>query len=265
MTDMDVVLTESFPDGVARITLNRPDIHNAFDDHLIAHLTAILESVATDTAIRVVVLSSRGKSFSAGADLNWMRRMAGYSEAENLTDSRALANLMRTLDRLPKPTIAAVQGSAFGGGVGLISCCDIAVGVRGSKFGLTEVRLGLIPSAISPYVVRAIGARAARRYFLTGERFDAEEAHRMGLLHELTVDESEMSARVNELTADLLQCGPESVADSKVLVGDVDGPITDEMVEDTARRIAAVRVRDEGREGTTAVLEKRKPTWAPGA
>lgn len=248
--------------GVARITLNRPELHNAFNETLIAELTEALEKLGADPAVRVVVLAAAGKSFSAGADLNWMKAMAGYGEAENLADARGLARLMRTLDRLPKPTLARVQGPAFGGGVGLIACCDIAVAVDSATFSLSEVRLGLIPAVISPYVVAAMGERAARRWFLTAERFGAAEACRSGLLHEV-VPEGELDGRVEALIAALLANGPGAVAEAKDLIFAVGRrPLDAAVMEDTARRIARVRAGAEGREGVGAFLEKRKPAWA---
>ncbi len=246
--------------GVARLTLNRPEVHNAFDDALIAELTAALEALGGDAKVRAVVLAAEGKSFSAGADLGWMKRMAGYGEAENLADARALARLMETLDRLPKPTVARVQGAAFGGGVGLVACCDIAVASEAARFMLSEVKLGLIPAVISPYVVKAIGQRAARRYFLTAERFDAGEALQFGLLHRVVPAEA-LDAAVEDVLAALLQSGPAAVAAAKDLVFAVDRPLEAAVIEDTARRIAAIRVGAEGREGIHAFLDKRKPVW----
>ncbi|MGI9500649.1 MAG: enoyl-CoA hydratase-related protein, partial [Geminicoccaceae bacterium] len=185
MTDACPFSLECRADGVAVITLDRPEIHNAFDDRLIATLTQALTTIGADDRVRAVLLTGRGKSFSAGADLNWMRRSADYGEDENLEDARALAKLMATLDRLPKPTIAKINGAALGGGVGLICCCDIAIAADHARFGTTEVKLGIMPSVIGPYVVAAIGTRQARRITLTGERFDAAEALRIGLVHEI--------------------------------------------------------------------------------
>jgi methylglutaconyl-CoA hydratase len=211
--------------------------------------------------VRVVVLAAEGKSFSAGADLNWMKRMARYSEAENLRDAMQLAGLMRTLDRLHKPTIARVQGAAFGGGVGLVACCDLAVAAREAQFCLSEVLLGLIPAVISPYVVQAIGARAARRYFLTAERFGAEEARRLGLVSEV-VDAGNLDETVGAFAAHLVRGGPHAIASAKDLIHAVsDRPIEMPVVEDTARRIAQQRASAEGREGVAAFLEKRPAAW----
>src|SRR5690606_19141727 len=194
MTDDTILIQRA--GGVATVTLNRPDRHNAFDDALIAALTQVLRELDADDSVTVVVLAGAGKSFSAGADLNWMRRMADYGREENLADAEALAALMETLNGLDKPTIARVQGAAFGGGVGLVACCDIAIAADTASFCLSEVRLGLIPAVISPYVVTAIGERAARRYFVTAERFDAREAHRLGLVHEV-VPAAGLDARVD--------------------------------------------------------------------
>ena len=246
---------------VARLRMTRADVHNAFDAALIAELTAALDEVANDAGIRVLVLEADGASFSAGADLNWMRGMAAASEEDNRTDSLALARLMRTLDALPKPTIARVQGAAFGGGVGLVACCDIAIGVPDAKFGLTESKLGLLPAVISPYVIAAIGARNARRYFATAEIFNAEEAQRIGLLHDV-VNATTLDTAVQRQIDLLLKAGPVASASAKTLVRDVashsDGAKHD---ADNAALIARLRVSPEGQEGLTAFLDKRKPNW----
>lgn len=246
---------------VARLRMNRPDVHNAFDAMLIAALTGALDALAADDSVRVVVLEGAGASFSAGADLNWMRGMAAASEAENREDSLALARLMRTLNELPKPTIARVQGAAFGGGVGLVACCDIAIGAGEAKFGLTESKLGLLPAVISPYVIEAIGARQARRWFASAEIFGAEQARRMGLLHE-TVAADALDAAVDRQVGLLLKAGPIASAQAKALVRQVashtDGAAHD---SDNADLIARLRVSPEGQEGLTAFLDKRKPAW----
>lgn len=247
--------------GVATLTLNRPELHNAFDDALIAALTAALRRLEADPAVRVVVLAANGKSFSAGADLNWMRRMADYTVAQNLDDARGLAELMRTLNALAKPTVARVQGAAYGGGVGLVACCDIAVAADSASFCLSEVRLGLIPAVISPYVVNAIGERQARRYFVSAERFDAAEAQRIGLVHEV-VPAAALDAKVSELLATLAGNGPAAMVAAKDLARAVTrGPLDAAMIEDTARRIADIRASAEGREGLSAFLGKRRPAW----
>ncbi len=247
--------------AVARLRLNRPAVHNAFDAGLIADLTAALQAIAADPGVRVLVLEAEGASFSAGADVNWMRGMAAASEADNREDSLALARLMRTLDALPKPTIARVQGAAFGGGVGLVACCDIAIGVPSATFGLTESKLGLLPAVISPYVIAAIGARNARRYFATAELFDAAEALRIGLLHQVVAPD-QLDAAVQRQVDLLLKAGPVASASAKSLVRDVvahaDGARHD---ADNAALIARLRVSPEGQEGLSAFLDKRKPAW----
>lgn len=248
-------------DRIATVTLNRPAVHNAFDDALIAELTALLRRLDTDANVRAVVLAAAGKSFSAGADLGWMKRMARFGETENRRDAMALAELLRTLDTLGKPTVARVHGAAYGGGVGLVACCDVAVAADGASFAFTEARLGLAPAVIAPYAVRAIGARAARRYFLTAERFSAAEAHALGLVHEVVPD-AELDATVAQILAQVLACGPAALAACKALVAAVAcRPIDGTLIEDTARRIAALRSSPEGQEGIHAFLEKRAPSW----
>lgn len=246
---------------IARLRLNRPELHNAFDAVLIAALTGALEAVARDDGVRVVILEGEGASFSAGADLNWMRGMAAASEEANRQDALALARLMRTLDELPKPTIARVHGAAFGGGVGLVACCDIAIGAPEAKFGLTESKLGLLPAVISPYVIEAIGARQARRWFATAEMFDAAEARRIGLLHEVA-DAAGLDAAVRRQVDLLLKAGPVAAASAKKLVRRVaDETARDLLDADNAALIAQLRVSPEGQEGLGAFLEKRKPAW----
>jgi len=248
--------------AIGIVTLANADKHNAFDDVLIAELTGTLRKLDADSGVRVVILSASGKSFSAGADLNWMKRMAGYSQEENLQDAQGLGNLMSTLHGLGKPTIARVQGAAYGGGVGLVACCDMAVGTQAASFSLSEVRLGLIPAVISPYVIAAIGERAAHRYFLTAERFNAAEALRLGLLHELCADDVAMDEKIQDLITALLSCGPQAIREGKQLVAAVaNRPIDETLVMETAQRIARVRGSDEGREGVSAFLEKRKALW----
>ena len=249
---------------VGLVTLNRPERHNAFDDALIAELTEALRSMEAEDGIRCVVLSSVGKSFSAGADLNWMRRVAGASLDENKRDAMALAALMRTLAELKKPTVARVQGPAYGGGVGLIACCDVAVATVNATFALTEAKLGLIPSVISPYVVAAIGARAARRYFLTAEKIEAADAWRLGLVHELAQDDVDLDEKVGQIVDALLACGPVAQAECKALIRAVaNRPVTSELIQDTADRIAKVRSSPEGMEGVSAFLEKRRASFLP--
>jgi methylglutaconyl-CoA hydratase len=248
---------------VARLRMTRAQVHNAFDDALIADMTSALARVADDARVRVLVLEADGASFSAGADLHWMRGMAAASEEENRRDSLALARLMRTLDELPKPTIARVQGAAFGGGVGLVACCDIAIGVPEAKFGLTESKLGLLPAVISPYVMQAIGPRQARRYFASAEIFDAEEALRIGLLHQV-VNATALDTAVQRQIDLLLKAGPVASASAKQLIRDVCAH-HDDSQHDThnAALIARLRVSPEGQEGLAAFLEKRKPNWQP--
>jgi methylglutaconyl-CoA hydratase len=249
---------------VGIVTLNRPDKHNAFDDVLIRDLTQVLRDLEANPDVRIVVLSAMGKSFSAGADLNWMKRISEYSQEQNFTDAMALAELMRTLHDLKKPTIARVHGAAYGGGVGLVACCDIAVASAAASFALSEVRIGLIPAVISPYVIAAMGERAARRYFLTGERFDAAEAFRMGLVHDHTVDDDSMDRTINMIVEALLSAGPDSQREAKALIDAVaNRPLSPALIKDTAQRIARVRVSPEGQEGLVAFLGKRKPNWIP--
>ena len=249
--------------GVALVALNRPEVHNAFDEVLIAELTGALRALDADAAVRAVILLGAGRSFCAGADLNWMRRMAGYGKAENLADARALAGLLGTLAGLSKPTIARVHGNVFGGGVGLVACCDIAIGAVDATFALSEAKLGLIPATIGPYVVEAIGARQARRYFITAERFTAAEAYRIGLLHDI-VPLAELDARVNDVLGSLVLAGPAAQAEAKKLVRRVaHRPIDAAVIGATAQHIAAVRASPEGREGVAAFLGKRAAAWVP--
>jgi methylglutaconyl-CoA hydratase len=251
-------------DGIGRITLNRPEVRNAFDDALIAALTSAFREMDQDASVRVVVLAGNGPAFCAGADLNWMKRMAGYGYDENLRDARALAEMLATLDRLDKPTIARVHGPAFAGGTGLVAACDIAVGTPEAKFCFSEAKLGLSPATISPYVMRAIGARAASRYFLAAEVFDAEEALRIGMLSAL-VPAAELDSSIEALAQHLLAGGGEAHARIKDLIRDVAGrPVDDALKADTARRIAEIRSSPEGREGIASFLEKRKPKWFSG-
>jgi len=259
--DASAILVGTDARGVATLTLNRPAIHNAFDDRLIADLTSALRRLEADPAVRIVLLTGSGQSFSAGADLQWMQRMAEYGDAENFADAMALAELLRALDRLAKPTLARVNGAAFAGGLGLVSCCDIAVAAAEAIFCVSEVRLGLVPATISPYVVAAIGARAARRYFQTGERFSAAEALRIGLVHEVAPREG-LDAVVETIVAALLEGSSAAASRSKRLVAEVrDRPITETMLSFTARVIAEARASSEGREGLAAFLAKRKPAW----
>ena len=248
--------------GVGIITLNRAERHNAFDDVLIGELAEAIDFMAAEPAVRVLVISSTGKSFCAGADLNWMKRAAGYSSDDNLRDSRALAEMLRRLAQCPKPTIARIQGAAYGGGVGLAACCDIAIATLDAQFALTEVKLGIIPAVISPHVIAAIGERYARRYMLTAERFSAAEAYRIGLIHELVTDPEALDEAVGEIVDALMNNGPRALAECKQLIAAVAWkPLSPEVIEDTAQRITRQRASAEGREGMTAFLEKRKPNW----
>ncbi len=248
-------------DGIARVTLNRPELRNAFDDALISSLTRTFVEMGKDASVRVMILAGNGPAFCAGADLNWMKRMAGYGYEENLADAQALARMLATLDRLPKPTIARVHGPVFAGGTGLVAACDIAVGTPEARFCLSEAKLGLSPATISPYVIRAMGERLARRYFLTAEVFGAEEAYRIGMLSALTTA-SELDATVDALAKHLLAGGPEAHGKIKELIRAVaHRPVDDALSAETAKRIAEIRVSPEGKEGIAAFLEKRKAAW----
>jgi len=264
MNQYQSILTEV--DGaVGILTLNKAERHNAFDEVLIGEITAGLRELGADPRVRAVVLSSTGKSFCAGADLNWMKRAASYTPEENLTDARKLAELLRTLNELAKPTIARVQGPAYGGGVGLIAACDIAVATYDALFALTEVKLGILPAVISPYVLAAIGERYCRRYMLSAERFSAAEAYRIGLLHEIVPGEEQLDEALGEIIDSLLKNGPQAQAECKALIRVVAGQPIDEMtIAETTQRITRVRASPEGREGLAAFLEKRKPSWIAG-
>ncbi len=247
--------------GVACVFMTRPEIHNAFDDQLINEMIAQFGEISGNPAVRVIVLGGEGKSFSAGADLNWMRRMADYTEAENFADAQGAAKLLAVIAEASQPVIARVHGAAFGGGVGLVSACDIAIGSEKALFSLSEVKLGLIPSVISPYVIRAMGARQAGRYMITGERFDAHEALRLGLLHKV-VGEDELDAAVEAMIEEILGNSPAAMREAKDLIAAVmNRPIDLAVKDDTATRIARVRASDEGREGLSAFLDKRTPAW----
>jgi methylglutaconyl-CoA hydratase len=260
MSYESIVIEVDGPVGI--VTMNRADRHNAFDEQLIAELTRGLQQLGADPSVRVVVLSSVGKSFSAGADLNWMRRAAAYGDEENLDDARKLAALMRTLDTLPKPTVARVHGPAYGGGVGLIAACDIALATFDAQFAFSEVKLGLIPAIISPYVMARIGERYARRYFLTAERFAAAEAYRIGLVHEIVPDEQTLDSAVGEIVDILLRNSPQAMAAAKQLVRAVGGaPVDALLIDDTTRRITDTRASRDAREGIAAFLEKRPAPW----
>ena len=259
--EMNRVITEIDDLGVAWVRLNNPDKHNAFDDQMIGQLTHAFAAVAANADVRVMVLGSTGKSFSAGGDLGWMKRMAGYSHDENLRDAQALALMLKALNDIPQPTIARIQGAAFGGAVGLVSCCDMAVAASAAVFSLSEVKIGLVPATISPYVIAAIGERAARRYFLTAERFDAHRAMHIGLVNEV-VDAEQLDDQVNALIKSLLGNGPNAVMAAKKLLFEVSGkPIDQRLIDHTCDVIADIRASTEGQEGLNAFLDKRKPSW----
>ncbi len=247
--------------NTATITLNRPDKHNAFNEDFITELSAALDDIRNDDQCRLMVLRSSGRNFSAGADLDWMKRMAGYTRAENVRDANALAELLYKLNFLPVPTIARVQGAAMGGGCGLVSCCDIALAADNAVFAFSEVKLGLIPATISPYAIRAIGEKQARCYFQTAERFDARRATEIGLVSEV-MDESGLDEAVEKTIDLILANSSEAVKAAKQLVFDVAGkPITRELLQKTSEGIADIRASEEGKEGLSAFLEKRKPAW----
>lgn len=254
-------LKVSVDDYVATVTLARPDKRNAFNDEVIAELNQAFTQLGSSKQVRVIVLAAEGKAFCAGADLNWMRAMADYSREENLADADKLAQMLSTLYRCPKPTIAAIQGDVYAGGIGLISACDIAIAVDSANFCLSEVRLGLAPATISPYVIRAMGARAAHRYLLTAEVFDAVEAQRIGLIHE-SVATSELDAKVASVAKKLRNNSPNAVKECKQLVQYVAGESIDEaLIAQTVKGIADIRASDEGKEGVQSFLQKRKPNW----
>ncbi|MFM9879559.1 MAG: enoyl-CoA hydratase/isomerase family protein [Burkholderiaceae bacterium] len=246
---------------VARITLNRPEVRNAFNDDVIAELTQAVRELGALQDVRCIVLAANGPAFCAGADLNWMRRMADYTREQNLQDAGALAEMMRTLYTCAKPTVARIQGDVYAGGTGLVAACDMAVSVDTAQYCLSEVKLGLMPATISPYVIRAMGARAAHRYFLTAERFSAQEAHRIGFVHEV-VSADALDAKVDELVLALVNAGPQAMRACKKLLQDVAQREVDaELIAMTVDGIADIRVSAEGREGVASFLQKRKPNW----
>jgi methylglutaconyl-CoA hydratase len=262
---MSEVVEVSYENAVARVWLNRPERHNALDERLIHDLHKAVDHLVEDPAVRVIVIGSDGPSFCAGADLDWMRRAAMLDGTANRQDARQLASLLYAIATARKPVVARVQGSAYGGGVGLVCACDIAIGVEGVQFALTEVRLGLAAATISPYVLNAIGARQARRLVLTGEPFGSSEAHRIGLLHEV-VTAGELDAAVQRTIDMLLQGGPHAQSVVKDLFRELEGaPLSPDLVDDTARTLADIRASHDGREGIAAFLERRKPRWAPSS
>lgn len=263
MTDaMNLQRLKVTVDGyVAHVTLDRPDVRNAFDEATIVELTAAFRALADDASIRVIILSANGPAFCAGADLNWMKRMAAYSDAENRADALGLATMLNTLYACKKPVIAKVQGDAYAGGMGLVAVADIAISAESAHFCLSEAKLGLMPATIAPYVIRAIGARASHRYFVTAERFDAAEALRIGLVHQVVAADA-LDATVNAIAAAIVANSPNAVCECKQLVVDLaDKPIDETLISDTADRIARIRASDEGREGVRSFLEKSKPSW----
>jgi methylglutaconyl-CoA hydratase len=264
MTDNpeEMVLLDADSRGVATVTLNRPELHNALNGEVIDRLADIWDDLDKQDGVRAVVLRANGRSFCAGADLNWMKAAQLYTYDQNLEDATALAEMLNALHCLSKPTIALVHGHCFAGGLGLVSACDIVVAQRGVQFALTETKLGLLPATISPYVLAAIGPRQAKRYFLTAERFDADQAQRIGLVHELAADAAGLQEALDRLLGHLLAAAPGAIAETKSLIDDVAfEPIDEVVIEDTARRIAERRVSEEGREGLASFLEKRQPAW----
>jgi methylglutaconyl-CoA hydratase len=256
-----VLITTIDSRGVARLTMNRPDIRNAFNEQLIGDICEAMGRLNSDPNVRAIVLTGAGKAFSAGADLNMMQRAAKFSAAENKDDARRLAHMLASIYHSAKPTVALVNGPAMGGGIGLIAACDIAIGADTAFFALTEVRVGLIPAVISPFVIQAITVRQARRYFVSGERFDAKTAERLGLLHKVVAADA-LNDELNAMLGELLACGPEAQSLAKDLIRRVAyRPLSDSVMEETAGLIAKTRASDEGKEGVTAFLEKRKPNW----
>jgi methylglutaconyl-CoA hydratase len=247
--------------GVARVTLNRPEVKNAFNEALIAEIAEAMGKLSKDAGARIVVLQGSGDAFSAGADLSWMKRASNFSADENMGDARRLAAMLNAIYTCEKPVIALVQGPCMGGGVGLASACDIVIAAEDAFFALSEVRLGIIPAVISPFVIHAIGARQARRYFLTGERFDATKAKEIGLAHMVCM-RAQMEETLDGVVKNLLACGPAAQKEAKTLIRVVAGrPVDASVMEETASIIARVRATPEGKEGVAAFLEKRKPNW----
>ncbi len=254
-------LTLDFSANVAKVTLSRPEVRNAFNDEVIAELTQAFTTLGQDAGVRAIVLAADGPAFCAGADLNWMRRMADYTHSENLADAAQLAEMLRVIYSCPKPTVARIQGDVYAGGMGLVAACDMAVSVDSANYCLSEVKLGLYPATISPYVIRAMGARAAHRYFLTAERFDAAEALRIGFVHAV-VAADQLDAQVNVMVAALVSASPNAVRECKTLLHDVAGKDMDAaLIARTVQGIASIRVSVEGKEGVQSFLQKRKPNW----
>lgn len=257
---MDTLLL-AIENRTATVTLNRPEVRNAFNETMIAELTDVFRTLGVHDGVRAIVLAANGPAFCAGADLNWMKKMAAYTYEENRADAAQLAAMLKTIYACPKPVVAKVQGDCYAGGMGLVAACDIAVSSEAAQFCLSEVKLGLIPATISPYVISAIGERAARRYFLTAERFSAQEAHRIGFVHEVVPAEA-LDAACGEIVNALVNNSPNAVKEAKRLVQDVAGrELSDALIADTAKRIADIRSSEEGKEGVQSFLEKRKPGW----
>ena len=262
---MNTLKIERDSRGVAMIAMNRPLVHNAFDEAMICELIGAFRDLGADDTVRVIIMAAEGKSFCAGADLNWMKRAAEYDEDQNREDAGELALMLNAIYACPKPVIARVQGNAFGGGVGVVAAADIAIGVTDVQFSLSEVKLGIIPAAISPYVIEAIGARYAHRYFISAERFSASEAYRIGLLHDLASSVEAMDEQIAVLCSALLANGPKAMESAKNLIQAVSHKsIDDELMEDTIERIAQIRSTAEAKEGISAFFEKRKPNWVKG-
>jgi methylglutaconyl-CoA hydratase len=256
---MSSVLIEQ--DGpILRVTLNRPEVRNAFDEEMIQAISAAALRASEDQSLRAVVLAGNGKAFCAGADIAWMAKAIAYSRQENLSDAEDLARLLERLDTLPAPVIGRIQGSALGGGVGLAAICDIVVAADDAVFALSEVKLGILPAVVAPYVLRKIGISAARELFLTGARFDAVRARQIGLVHEV-VPEADLDAAVKRRVDEVLTAGPQGVATAKALIREIAGAPPDHVIGVTTNAIATQRVSDEGQEGLRAFLEKRKPSW----
>ena len=249
-------------DGVARLWLSRPEVRNAFDGQMVSELRRVLDELAAWDSVRVIVLGGRGKVFSAGADLEWMKTLAGFDREENVREAEEMADLFNALPSSPKPIVARVQGAALGGGAGLVAACDIAVAAQGTRFGFPEVRVGLVPAVISPFVLARIGESATRELFLTGERFDAEKALAIGLVRAV-VPERGLDAAVDGRVQQLLQAGPRAVAGAKALLREVGGCRPGDVRQETVERIAGIRASPEGQEGLRAFLEKRRPDWVP--
>lgn len=250
--------------AVGRVMLNRPDLHNAFNEVLIAEITQAFDELGRRAEVRAIVLAGEGKSFCAGADVNWMKKMVGYSFEENVADAQLLARMLRTIHDCPKPVIACVHGAALGGGTGLVAACDMAVAIESAVFGFTEARLGIIPAVISPYALHKIGAAHARRYFLTAERFGAADALRIGLISHVAADRPAADAWLEQIIKEIKSNGPQAVTAAKGLIDDVLASSWPNVAGLTAKRIAERRVSDEGQEGLKSFLEKRKPKWAEG-